>query len=1000
MRLVKGKRKLAKRLSDEEDLPDDLRCNRSDGKRWRCSRRAMDDKKFCELHHLQLRHRQHREKVPESLKLKRRGRNRSRNKQVKNPEIQDVEKESVSRHSTRSKNAETSEALDGALSKGKLKKGDPPLELIKELWSRKNKGGKQNLEPEENLELTRELPNGIMAISPPLSSDDLDNAAEPYNAKVGTVSAVSRRRGFRSKNVEPAPIATTQILPCIRNGAKLKKVKRKKCHWCSKGDFRMMIRCLTCKREFFCRDCILQRPSLLEEQVRKECPVCRKTCRCRICMRNQSKDDTVKGYSRNERKVKKIKLLYLLRMLLPVLKKINREQMLELEVEAKIKGKMRSQLRIQQTEAGCSKLYNCNYCKASILDLHRSCRNCSYNLCLPCCSKFYQDAPSDTSRQPNNNKVGSFSHKFRSKRPNFPAISPNWEHLKDDDGSLMCPPVSFDGCGDGLLDLQSIFSPSWVSELQADGENIINSYDFPQRLDNSSCSTCESMKRKGGRNIALKKAAGREDSSDNLLYHPVMTVPSDKNSSHFQKHWDMGHPVIVQKVLNGAEERNWDPLVMFCTYLRERSNKCRDDKASTMTIDSLDWCEVEICSKNMFTGSLEAQSCASLNCEILKLKLCITSQLFQEHFPNHFDDIIDSLPFQDYTSPASGILNVAANFPEHMENPNLGPYLNISFAGLGDLMHPDFVTKLCYHSHDMVNILMHATDTLATSEQLTEIKDLLDKYNSHQQKPTEVVATGEKVANEVEERSSVLSEDNEESGSDLIKNGLPADESHNTNRCNTNDSPDSESKSKSKSESESGSHSDSGSDSGVSLRCNDQTSKDGNASSRSSKEKLKTDSCGAEWDIFRRQDVPKLLAYLKKHSKEIGYPYCVPDNVFHPIFDESFYLDTFHKIRLKEEFNIEPWTFEQHIGEAVIVPAGCPYQFRKLKSCVNVELNFVSPENAAKCINLLDEIRLLPVQHKARKKILEVKKMILYGVSTAISEINDMPVLEEEIAEQ
>ncbi|XWS12749.1 hypothetical protein CRYUN_Cryun37aG0117100 [Craigia yunnanensis] len=101
-------------------------------------------------------------------------------------------------------------------------------------------------------------------------------------------------------------------------------------------------------------------------------------------------------------------------------------------------------------------------------------------------------------------------------------------------------------------------------------------------------------------------------------------------------------------------------------------------------------------------------------------------------------------------------------------------------------------------------------------------------------------------------------------------------------------------------------------------------------------------------------DVPKLMEYLRKHSNEFGHTCGFRKNVVHPILDQHFFLDTSHKIRLKEEYEIEPWTFEQHVGEAVIIPAGCPYQIRNVK----------------------------------------VEKMALYRISAAIKEIRELTCAE------
>ncbi|XVE51234.1 hypothetical protein DITRI_Ditri02bG0023600 [Diplodiscus trichospermus] len=571
---------------------------------------------------------------------------------------------------------------------------------------------------------------------------------------------------------------------------------------------------------------------------------------------------------------------------------------------------------------------------------------------------------------------------------------------------ISCPPTEFGGCGDGLLDLRCILPLGWFKELEISAEEIVGSYELPEAFDTfSCCSLCLGTDYEAIGVKQLQEAARRENSNDNFLFYPsIMNIHAD-NLEHFQKHWGKGHPVIVRNVLPDTLDLSWDPIFLFYSYLKNSVAKSENEELAKTTL-CLDWFEVEIGIKQLFLGSLRGLTQSNMCDEKLKLKGWLSSQLFEEQFPDHFNEIIRALPLREYMDPRSGLLNIAARLPLEITKPDIGPSVSISYSSGEELVQANSVTKLCYGLCDVVNVLAHATDAPVSMKQLNKIRKLMKRKKSQDQMEHAKTTTDQHITSKVKGKSLPRGEKKEAVGlNDIISKDMHSHnrvqklssrlpsavhEAHNLGFEDRDVYPEKEDSSDSESDSDCNSNSEDAIRPRHTIHCSETLENEEVVGERTEL----APSCGAEWDVFRRQDVPKLMEYLRKHSNEFSHTCSFRKHVVHPILDQNLFLDTSHKIRLKEEYEIEPWTFEQHVGEAVIVPAGCPYQIRNVKSCVNVVLDFVSPENVTECIRLIDELRLLPEDHKAKAEKFEVEKMALYRISAAIKEIRELTCAE------
>ncbi|XP_009780310.1 lysine-specific demethylase JMJ25-like [Nicotiana sylvestris] len=773
------------------------------------------------------------------------------------------------------------------------------------------------------------------------------------------------------------------------------------CHQC-KHYKAAVVFCSRCKRKRYCNDCIAKwYPERTKDEVEYACPFCCRNCNCGACLQT---DVFLKDCCKQtDEKIRLEGSLYLLFNILPLLRHIQREQRSELDVEANIRGVRLTEEDVTKSLIDDDDRVYCDNCNTSIVNFHRSCPNpdCSFEICINCCRELRDGAPrgaTEASSSLSKSVEASHTAALKGNVPSDDWRSPEAllangcpNHMFSDvaewraksDGSIPCPPKEHGGCGSSLMALRRIFEANWVDQLIQSAEALTCNYHLPDMDLSHGCSIClaTTSVQNSDNHCQVRQASFRNNSHDNSLYCPNAVHIGGNDFEHFQMHWRAGEPVIVRNAQAKASGLSWEPMVMWRAF-RNARKKLNEETFSVKSIDCLDWCQVEINIHQFFKGYLEGRWHRSGWPEILKLKDWPPTNSFEECLPRHGADFFSMLPFSEYTHPRRGLLNLATKLPDTALKPDLGPKTYIAYGYPEELRRGDSVTKLHCDISDAVNILTHTTEVNVAHGQREIIEKLRKQHEvedskelcsgiaealDSQQRFDKTETIDSKSQGSIDDNKSCLLETMDkgkdfDKEKDIISNMKYTDISGRTSLSDE-----------------------------INPSTNSLAIVEASVALEIKQDCAEVECGGAVWDIFRRQDVPKLTEYLQKHWREFRHINNAPvTSVIHPIHDQTFYLNEKHKKQLKEEFNVEPWTFEQYLGEAVFIPAGCPHQVRNRQSCIKVAVDFVSPENVQECIRLTEEFRLLPKTHRSKQDILEVKKLGLYAASVAINEATNL----------
>ncbi|KAM1468281.1 hypothetical protein ACFX13_034115 [Malus domestica] len=533
-------------------------------------------------------------------------------------------------------------------------------------------------------------------------------------------------------------------------------------------------------------------------------------------------------------------------------------------------------------------------------------------------------------------------------RLNLADIFSNWK--ANGDGSIPCPPKEYGGCGHSSLNLSRIFKMNWVAKLVKNAEEMVSSCRVNDAV---------SLGKTGLNDPRLSQYAHREDSHNFLYCTSSEDIKSD-GIDNFKGHWLRGEPIIIKKVFDSSSISNWDPMITWRGIRETADEKLKDENRRMKAINCFDWSEVDIELSQFMKGYSKGRINENGMPEMLKLIDWPSPSASEEFLLYQRPEFISKLPLLEYIHSKFGLLNVAAKLPHYSLQNEVGPKIFISYGTCEELGRHNSVINLHFNMRDMVYLLVHACEVKLKGLQKTKIENTQKSFEESEVKESsedlqmvmgedtrpDLSLLGQNVENEYGAR---LASDEDES---------TADHGHETTPMIEEDTANCE-----------------------------QSERDGVDVSEKT-------HLGVLWDVFRRQDVQKLTEYLRIHWQEIGKLNETNIFVTSPFYDGTLFLNGDHKRKLKEEFGIEPWSFEQHLGQAVFIPAGCPFQVRNLQlvffSTVQLGLDFLSPESLGEAVRLADEIRCLLNDHEAKLQVMEVGKISLYTASSAIKEIQKL----------